>query len=109
VSYEFQWVDLGNGRSTYRRVGEGAPVARSSLPTPMIISDRMEATEHPCDGRFYESKSAFRKVTRQHGCIEVGTEKLKPKPNTEPDSKGIRESIQKAIAKAGPAPKRRRR
>ena len=45
---------------------------------PQIISDIMPETEH-VDGRFYTSKSMFRKVTRANGLTEVGNEKHKPK------------------------------
>lgn len=51
-----------------------------------VINDSMPPTEHMIDGRIYESKSAFRAVTKAHGCIEVGNEKLsksfKPLDNT---------------------------
>jgi hypothetical protein len=50
-------------------------VQRSDLPCPMLISDTMDAAEH-VDGRFYTSKSEFRKVTRANGLTEVGTEKI---------------------------------
>lgn len=44
-------------------------------PRLHIMKDRMDPLEHPCDGRTYDSKSEFRKVTRAHGCVEVGHEK----------------------------------
>ncbi len=52
-----------------------APV--SDLPCPQIISDHMPPTEQ-VDGKFYESKSAFRAVGRANGLIEIGNEKLPP-------------------------------
>ncbi len=68
---------------------------------PHIISDAMPATEQ-VDGRFYESKSAFRRVGRQHGLIEVGNEKVTPKRvrgSDQPQAKKKRrETLQKAIA-----------
>jgi hypothetical protein len=54
-----------------------SPVARSALPCPMVISDTMPPTEQ-VDGKFYESKAAFRAVGRSLGLIEVGNEKPKP-------------------------------
>jgi len=53
-------------------------IARSDLPLPNVISDIMEPTEQ-VDGRFYTSKSQFRKVGRSLGLIEVGNEKPKPR------------------------------
>jgi len=68
----------------WRFVRESTPVARSDLPLPYVISDAMPAAEH-VDGRFYESKAAFRAVTRAHGLTEVGNEKLKPKTRATAD------------------------
>ncbi len=39
-----------------------------------VITDTMDQTWHPCDGRYYDSKSEFRKVTRAYGGIETGGE-----------------------------------
>jgi hypothetical protein len=77
-----------------------APVARSSLPCPMVISDEMPPTEH-VDGRFYTSKSAFRALTRAQGLTEVGNEKFKPKTRATADAKvktQRREAVQRAAA-----------
>lgn len=75
--------------------------ARSALPLPHIISDRMEPTEQ-VDGRIYTSKRAFRAVGRAMGLTEVGTEKFKPKTRATDDravKEGRRASIRKAMAK----------
>ncbi len=72
---------------------------RSDLPCPQIISDIMPPTEQ-VDGRFYESKSAFRAVGKVNGLIEVGNEKIPPrqKPTKSPIvQKRRREAIAKAI------------
>jgi hypothetical protein len=65
----------------------------------------MDPTEQ-VDGRFYESKSAFRRVGRQLGLTEVGNEKQKKRARAssqEPVKKARREAIGKAISqyKAG--------
>ena len=36
------------------------------------ISDNMDPLLHHADGNYYDSKSTFRKVTKQHGCVEIG-------------------------------------
>jgi hypothetical protein len=74
------------------------PVQRSDLPCPMLVSDSMDAAEH-VDGRFYDSKSAFRAVTKANGLTEVGNEKLNHKPRVD-RSKGIDQAIDRAIARA---------
>ncbi len=73
---------------------------RSDLPCPQIISDIMPPTEQ-VDGRYYESKSAFRAVGRANGLTEVGTEKLTRKrvrtSSTRAAAEGRRTSIKKAL------------
>lgn len=94
----YAWMtDPDTGRQVFRRV-KVERVQRSDLPFPMVISDEMPETEH-LDGNFYTSKRRFREVTRAHGCIEIGNEKLKPKEKTYPDRKAIRETIRRARQK----------
>jgi hypothetical protein len=71
---------------------------RADLPMPGVISDIMPPTEQ-VDGQFYTSKSAFRRVGRQLGLIEIGTEKLKPKQKT-PDTPAVKEQRRTAVRKA---------
>jgi hypothetical protein len=74
---------------------------RADLPMPGVISDIMPPTEQ-VDGQFYTSKSAFRRVGRQLGLIEIGTEKLKPKQkstNTPIVQEQRRNALKKAFAK----------
>lgn len=75
------------------------PVARGDFPCPRIISDSMDPTEH-VDGKFYESKSAFRAVTKREGYIEVGNDpaRLKPIEKPKPDARARRAAIEKATA-----------
>ena len=82
----------------WRFVREQTPVARSALPLPYVISDAMPAAEH-VDGRFYESKAAFRAVTRAHGLTEVGNEKIKPKTRSSLDPE-FRRNRKKALKTA---------
>lgn len=39
-----------------------------------VIQDTMAPTKHPVDQKIYESKSAFRRVTRANGYREVGND-----------------------------------
>lgn len=77
------------------------PVARSDLPCPLIISDSMDETEHPCDGKVYTSKSTFRRVTKANGCIEVGNDaqrfRIPKKPTA--DKAGIDRAIERALSR----------
>lgn len=59
-----------------------------------VLQDSMDPLEHPCDGKFYTSKSEFRKVTKAHGCEELGTERRKRSINWEPRTV-LREKVEK--------------
>ena len=76
------------------------PVARSHLACPRVIGDGMDPTEH-IDGKHYDSKSAFRAVTKAHGMIEVGNDpaRLRRIEPPKPDAKARREAIAKATAR----------
>lgn len=76
---EFYWQDMGDGRSVYRRA-HGPIGQRSDLPAPMVITDTMDALRHPATGDMVDSKAHFRKVTRDNGAQEVGTDRLDVSP-----------------------------
>lgn len=67
---------------------------RSPLPKPYMIRDGMDEMVHPVTGEVFESKSAFREVTRAHGLTEVGNERFTARQDVEPD--GIEEDIRAA-------------
>jgi hypothetical protein len=89
-------VEVEPGR--WRVARPGAPVARSALPCPMVISDEMAPTEQ-VDGRFYESKAAFRAVGRSLGLTEVGNEKPPPKWRST-DTKAVKAARRQALKTA---------
>lgn len=70
-----------------------------------FISDNMNDTLHMADGKFYSSKSKYRKITKQHGCVEVGTETAhmlkgkqpKNKQQIYKEKKQRREDIKRAV------------
>ena len=87
------------GRFRVRR--DRCPSCRSELPLPYVISDNMDPVEQ-VDGKFYTSKREYRKVGRANGLIEIGTEKLTPKPKGVEYKKGKaarEQAIRKAIAR----------
>ena len=51
---------------------------RRTQPNYGIITDTMNPTWHPADGKTYDSKSAFRRATRENGCEELGNDMNKP-------------------------------
>lgn len=59
-----------------------------------VITDTMAiAAAHPCTGKMMDSKSAFRRVTREHGCIEVGTETASPGKPYSPSQHEIESAV----------------
>jgi hypothetical protein len=56
-----QWRDVTNAKRA-PRVG------------PYIVTDAMKACFHPATGEMMDSKSAFRRVTREHGMVEMGND-----------------------------------
>lgn len=45
------------------------------IPAPAVHQDSMDALEHPANGKMYDSKAAFRRVTKAHGLEEIGNER----------------------------------
>lgn len=76
------WFIYDNGRQYLRKREPAEPVARSSLPFPMIAKDTIEPTRGP-DGRMHESLSSYRRSLRPDGnpqgerYIELGDESMK--------------------------------
>lgn len=67
---------------------------KSNSPHHFVIDDTMPDMWHPCTGQMINSKSKFRQITKQHGCIEYGNEKLKDKRDL--DVPGTKEALIKA-------------
>ena len=91
--------EVGPNRWRVRKDRQLAPV--SNLPRPYVISDTMEPTEQ-VDGKFYTSKRAFRATGRALGLVEVGNEKLKPKPKNAASraaGEARRASLKRAVEK----------
>lgn len=101
----YAWFDKGNGRSVYRRVRDDAPRAPSAFPRPGLALDTLDEPLYSgADGKLYTSKSALRASYLPSGnpdgirYDEVGNETV-PHTPPEPDTKGIDDSINRAIAR----------
>jgi hypothetical protein len=57
----------------------------------------MAPAQHPCTGEVLESKSAFRAVTRAHGCVEMGNDAPIAPPAYQVDRKELRADIANAL------------
>lgn len=76
-----------------------APRAVVYGAAPGVIRDEMDATRHMADGNYYTSKSAFRRTTRQYGCVEVGNDAsmARPRKPVPMSREARREAIRGAI------------
>lgn len=71
------WVELNDDYYNY------LPCASDEKSKNInVISDIMPETRHMATGRYFVSKSEFRKETKASGCIEVGNDSsiMNPKP-----------------------------
>lgn len=64
-----------------------------------IITDSMDPAAHPCTGKVMDSKSEFRKVTKAHGCVEVGNERMSDGRSGQ--APGLKQDLINAINKNG--------
>ena len=82
---------------------ESVPIAQETdwiaQKRPNVISDTMPETRHMADGKYYTSKSEYRKATRAAGCVEVGNDvaPLMQRKPVELDRKQRKEDIGRAI------------
>lgn len=77
-------------------------VARGNFPCPRVQTDTMPLTEH-LDGKSYDSKSAYRSVTKAHGYVEVGNDpaRLRKPEKVKENTKRSDDAIKRAIAQLG--------
>jgi hypothetical protein len=102
----YAWVDMGDGRSRFRKVREHMPSQRSDLPSPLVLRDTFdEPVQSMADGKFYTSKRGLSASHRAGGFIELGNEEL-PTVEHVTDEKTLRDDIRSAMAdvKAGKLP-----
>lgn len=73
------------------------------IPVPMMNFDSMDAVRSMTNGLYYDSKSALRREYRRAGVVEVGNDvpMAKPKPDPAAQKKKIKETVGKALSRAG--------
>ncbi len=64
---------------------------------PYVISDNMDGLKHHGTGKITDSKSQFRRMTKDAGCVEVGNETIKPRKPIPLDRRQRKEDIAKVI------------
>jgi hypothetical protein len=91
----------------YRRNCDPEPPQRGDYPTPYIISDTLpggvNGIMHHAVGRQMDSKSAFRRATKDAGCIEVGNEYVATtkRPDVQIRENVIAAGVNEALARHG--------
>lgn len=75
-------------------------------PNLGINTDSMDNLWHPATGEHTDSKSRFRRWTKEAGLEEIGNERIKPKDNYV--ESGMRDSIKSDLIRAYDAATRRR-
>jgi hypothetical protein len=73
--------------------------ARGSGPRFYVISDAMADTRHMATGKYFNSKSEFRKETKASGCQEYGNDPAlaRPRKRIPLDRAQRREDIKRTI------------
>lgn len=62
-----------------------------------VIGDEMSPTLHPVTGEVIESKSKFRRRTKDVGCVEVGNDLLSQRKREAPVTKATSEGLKKFL------------
>jgi predicted nucleic-acid-binding Zn-ribbon protein len=91
---EFRFVDSRNDCPTCRC---GASTERIIQAPAMVMND-IQPYRSMIDGSVINSRSQHRAHLKSHGCIEVGNEKMKPKPLEAPP--GTKQAVIDAYRKA---------
>lgn len=95
--YSIECRQCGHHDEIYRRFADmddlpehcGEPMHRV-VCAPMVYGD-IEPYISQIDGSIIHSRSRHKEHLRDHGCIEVGNEKVTPKPITSPP--GLKEKL----------------
>ena len=98
-------------RVSYVRNCDPEPPQRSDYPSPYIISDYLpggvNGLYHHAACEKIDSKAAYRRATREHGCVEVGGEKAaldrldRESRNRELDSNVAEGAVNEALHRHG--------
>ena len=73
-------------------------MARSDLPTPRVISDKLDDVWNPVNGKKYDSKSAYYSAVKNAGYTIAGNDSsiTAPKPVATTAPKGLKDDLKAA-------------
>ena len=63
----YDWIDLGNGRFVYRKVGPMCRGPRSELATPMLVRAFSEPVQSMADGKWYDTPRDLERTYKASG------------------------------------------
>lgn len=102
----YRWIDLGDGRSVYRKMPE-PDTARSSLAAPMVMKDAFDRpVQCMADGMLYESKRAMAATHKRMGYVELGDHRGPAFSAPAPDPVSRKSVLKATLDKAGIDPHR---
>lgn len=87
-----------NGKFVERGSAEDTGFSPARGESAYVIQDTMDATWHPADGKVYESKSAFRRSTKSHGCVELGNDEVR---DSRPELPPVKDDLLRAWDEVG--------
>lgn len=96
------WIDLGNGRKVFRKVGPMSRGPRSDLACPQIVKPFSEPVQSMADGKWYDTPRDLERTYRADGnpsgqeFIALGNETIKTVEYT-PDPKERVNDIKQAL------------
>lgn len=99
----YHWIDCGDGRKVYRKVGPQSRGQRSDLPLPSLVRAFSSPVQSMADGKWYDTpadlRRSYKAENNPHGVdfIEVGNEDITKFTPPHRDRKADREAIERAI------------
>lgn len=108
----YDWIDCGNGRKVYRKIGPHSRGPQSGLPLPSIVRAFSQPVQSMADGKYYDTpreleatyKASGNPQGKEYEC--VGDDPLPVFQRPKKDRKAQRAAIERAIedVKAGNVP-----
>lgn len=80
----------------FRLIPAHEHVWENNRPNTGVITDTMDNLWHPATGKHCNSKSTFRRMTRESGCEETGGERIKPVDRTAEMRQSVKEDLIRA-------------
>lgn len=100
----YDWINCGNGRKVYRKIGPHSRGPSSDLPLPSLVRAFSEPVQSMATGKFYDTprdlEASYKASGNPQGLdyVCVGNEDVTKFTPPERDRKADREAIERAIS-----------